>query len=263
MVALIIALSLFVIAIVLFIHFIIKRDRGHKEPRSALFAAMGFGVLAVLLAGELNSIFIPREIFEAIQSKTSGTLPGSTLFISAMKVGVIEETLKILPLTLFIYRKSYFDELTDGIIYFGITALTFGILEDISYTIQFGAGVGIFRIIISPYLHAGFTILFGMYLVQHKVLKRPWLVVLAGYLAAVFSHGIYDYFAFSGGVLGIISVLVITVSLNVGLFVFYRRAQKIDESRGQSAIGINKFCRNCGKPNPKRLLYCSSCGKHS
>ncbi len=253
---------LFAVVVYLFIIFIIKRDRGHKEPIGALFAAMGFGILAVILASILNEIFIPSEVFESIGTNDAQHIPAATLLASMIGVGFIEETLKCIPLALFIYKKRYFDELTDGIIYFGIVGLTFGIIEDILYSLEFGGGVGLFRILISPYLHVSFTILFGMFLIQRKLLKRSWAIVVVGYLAAVLAHGFFNFFPLIGG-FGFLMAFAITISLNVSLFVFFRRSQLQDEHRGVSAIGINKFCRHCGKPNPERLLYCSFCGKHS
>jgi len=256
------ALIAFAVAVYLFILFIIKRDRGHKEPIEALFAAMGFGILAVFLAMILNGILIPKEVIDAIGTNNSQHIPTTTLLASAIGIGFIEESVKCIPLAFFIYKKRYFDELTDGIIYFGIVGLTFGIIEDILYSIEYGGAVGLFRIIISPYLHASFTILFGMCLIQRKVLKRSWMLVVGGYLAAILAHGFFDFFVFIGG-LGLLLMFALTVTLNILLFVFFRRSQLLDERRGESAIGINKFCRHCGKPNPERLLYCSFCGKHS
>ncbi len=41
-----------------------------------------------------------------------------------------------------------------------LSALPSELSEDLLYSLQYGGGVGILRIIISPYLHVGFTILF-------------------------------------------------------------------------------------------------------
>jgi RsiW-degrading membrane proteinase PrsW (M82 family) len=258
-----IAFILFGVVIYLFILLIIKRDRGSKEPTGALMAAVGFGFLALAIAGVLNSILLPKEVMEGIGQESLKNVPTSTLFWSAMTVGLIEEAVKCLPLAFFIYKKRYFNELTDGVIYFGIVGLTFGIIEDIFYTIEFGGAVGLARVISAPYLHAGFTILFGICLIQRKLLKRSWLFVAGGFLLAVLAHGFYDFAAFSGTVLGMLFVILTALSLSLLIFAVFRHAQKIDELHGKSAVGINKFCRNCGRPNPERLLYCRFCGKHS
>ncbi len=263
MIAIIIALLLFALAVYLFILFIVKRDRGNREPIEALFIAMGFGLAAVIAAFFLNHFLLPGDI-DAIADPTSNQQFSSLyILMISLGVGLIEETVKIVPLALFIYKKRYFNELTDGIIYFGIAALTFGIVEDISYMLNFGGGVGIFRILLSPYLHATFTILFGLALAYKKVLNKSWWLVFAGYLSAIVVHGLYDFFIFSRSPAGTILSLVIALFSSVVLFVLFRKAQIDDEKSGQSTKGINKFCRHCGKPNPKRLLYCSFCGKLS
>ncbi|MGI9027840.1 MAG: PrsW family intramembrane metalloprotease [Candidatus Saccharimonadales bacterium] len=259
----ILAFIAFAVAAYLFIHFIVKRDRGSKEPRGALFGAIGFGVLAVIAAGELNNLFIPPEVINQIGSEEAGGISTQTLLFSALGVGLIEESVKCLPLAFFIYKKRYFNELTDGVIYFGLVGLTFGIIEDIFYTLEYGGGVGLMRILFSPYLHAGFAVIFGMYLIQRKVLRKPWLVAVLGFIGAVLAHGIFDFAAFTGGPLSLIVLFTMAITINVMLFVFFRKAQKIDESRGMSAIGTNKFCRDCGRPNPERHLYCQYCGKLS
>lgn len=256
-----ISFLLFAAAVFLFINFIVKKDRGNKEPITALFIAMGFGFLALLIATLGNPLLVPKEFMESINNKDA-VLSFSKILSGSLAVGLVEESAKCIPLAVFIYRKKYFNELTDGIIYFGIVALTFGVVEDFLYALEFGAGTGILRIIVSPYLHAGFTIFFGVALAYRKVLKKSWLVVILGYLMAVLSHGLYDFMAVGGaGVFGALGVFALSIALNIMLFVLFAKSQKIDESLGKSSIGANKFCKYCGKPNLKRLLHCTFCGK--
>ena len=257
------AFSLFAVAVYLFIYFIVKRDKGHREPIGALFIAMGFGFLAVILAGFLNELLVNEDVLNSIGSAESPNLSTLALVQASLTVAIIEEGLKCIPLALFIYSKKYFDELTDGVIYFGIAALTFGIIEHISYTLMLGAGAGISRVLFMPYLHVGFTILFGLALAYYKVLKKPFWWVIAGFLSAVGAHAVYDFFAFTGSAFATIGVFSITITLNVLVFLLFKKSQKGDEARGQSAIGINKYCRHCGRPNPKMYLYCAYCGKLS
>ncbi len=253
----------FALTIYLFIKFIVKADRGSKEPTGALFGAMGFGILAVIGASFLNEIFVPFEVLDQIGTEGGVGVSSGTLLGAALTVGVIEESLKALPLAFFIYKKKYFNELTDGIIYFGIVGLTFGVIEDFTYALQYGGGVGLLRVIFSPYLHAGFCAIFGMYFVQKKLLKKSWLLVALGFMGAILAHAAFDFAAFNPGPLSLLVLLIITVVVNTLLFVFFRKAKQIDETRGMSAIGTNKYCRNCGQPNPDRYLFCMRCGKHT
>lgn len=250
---------IFILIACLFIVFIVKKDRGQREPTGALFAAMGFGFLAVILALILNGIFVPQELQDSI-GKGFITLSNSQLLISAITIGVIEESVKALPLGLYLYKKPYFNEFTDGVIYFGISAMTFSLVENVVYLIQFGNAVGLSRIVFLSFLHASFSAVFGLTIIYRKLLNKPFWFMIIGFLISVLLHSMYDFLSFKGGWAIIIIFLMATI-LNVSLFIIFRKAQKADEARGLSAIGKNKFCKQCGKPNPKQLLYCSYCGK--
>ena len=191
-------------------------------------------------------------------------MPLSVALQNVFLIGLIEEGAKCIPLALVLYARRYFDELTDGVIYFGIAALTFSVIEDIGYALAFGGGTGVIRLILSPYVHLGFTILFGIALAYRKVLRKSWLYVLLGFAAAVMTHALFDLCAM--GVLGgwgILGMFVLAIVLDVSLFVWFGRMQKRDEREGRSAVGIHKFCRHCGKPNPRQTLYCAYCGQLS
>lgn len=259
----VVALVSFIVAVLLFILFIIRRDHGSKEPTGALLAAFGFGVLALILASVLNELILPERVVSGIGTKELSGIPVTTLITASLAVGLIEESLKALPLAAYIYKKQYFNELTDGIIYFGIVGLTFGIIEDIFYSLQFGGGVGLVRILFFPYLHTCFSVLFGLTFITKKLFNKSWLLVLAGYAGAIFTHALFDFSVFKGGLYLPLVTLPLTIFLNTMLFVIFKRVQRLDEKMGRSATGINKYCRRCGKPNPQRLLYCTYCGRLS
>lgn len=258
-----ISLFLFALATLIFLHFTVAKDRGRREPKSALYAAFGFGVLALVISGIAESFLVDDKILESIGESNSVAVSAPELLIAAFTIGLIEELAKCLPLAIFLYKKRYFDELTDGVIYFGIVALTFGMIENIFYTFAYGGGIGIARAIIGLYAHAGFAVFFGVALAYHKILKRPFWIVPASLFVGITAHALYDFYAFSNDSIGVLGIFMLSMLLNILVFVIFRRAQRSDEARGQSTIGENKFCRHCGAPNPDRLLYCSQCGNLS
>ena len=85
----------------LVIYFMLKSNRGQKEPVSALIYASLFGIVGFIIAGFLEYFLIPANFLNNYSSLLN-LLIGTTL------VGIIEELLKFGPLALFIYKKRYF-----------------------------------------------------------------------------------------------------------------------------------------------------------
>ncbi|MDQ5944504.1 MAG: protease PrsW [Patescibacteria group bacterium] len=216
-----------------FIYYVIHNDHGQKEPKTGINAAISFGLIALIITAVVTTFIktLPglNEVTDlnrdAIQA---GTIDITYLFLAAMLIGVVEETAKALPLALFIYKKPYFNELTDGILYFGITGIVFGLAESIIYTLMSGAGVGLMRIIITPFLHAGFSMWFGYALARYKLHIGGLTPVLFAFVGSMVLHGLYDFGLFTGSTELIIGSLMLALSLNVGVFLMYRHAQKID-----------------------------------
>lgn len=245
----------FILIVAAIIWFFLSHDRGAKEPVGALWAAGGFGVLAVIAASILNG-FLPLD--EAMRSKDLGLL-----LYGFLGVGIIEEAVKFLPLALFIYKKRYFNEHTDGIIYFACAGLAFGLLENIMYTVQQGAQTGLLRIIMVPFFHAATTGIVGYYLARAKVEGKSRATALPALMTLMLIHGLYNFGLVSGVALFLVVSAALTALLSVGLFLFYMRANEIDKSVGLSSVGVNKFCRACGHPNLHHTLFCESCGKQT
>src|ERR1035438_5986377 len=80
--------------------FMLKSDKGEREPISALWLAVGFGLVGAVIAAIVENKLI------SINDLKVGT-PFGTLLSSSMAVGIIEESCKFLPLAIFIYSKRY------------------------------------------------------------------------------------------------------------------------------------------------------------
>jgi protease PrsW len=240
--------------------YFMKSDRGAKEPARAIKVACWFGVLALVVAMIGNGVLLPAALnnyLDAADAPYPGLMP---LLYASLTIGVIEEFAKFLPLALYLYPKKYFNETTDGVVYFGLAGMWFGVLESIIYTLGGGIGVGILRIVVAPFLHAGFSSLAGIGLIRFKLTRNP-LYLIMGLGMAILFHGVYDFFLFSHEPGLIIPAILLAVAVNLGPFRYFKQARKQDEKLGLSAIGVNRFCRKCGKPNPKANLYCTYCGE--
>jgi RsiW-degrading membrane proteinase PrsW (M82 family) len=236
--------------------YLIAEDHGEKEPIGALWLAFGFGFGGGIVAALIENAFIPVKDLNPIS-------PLPIILLTSLAIGVIEESCKFIPLSLFLYPKRFFNEHTDGLIYFALAGLGFGLPENILYTLQFGASTGLSRILLTPFFHAATTGIVGFFLIRAKLAKRSraqsWLILAAVMLL----HGLYDFGLASGVTIYVIASISITLTLSILLFLFYFRAVELDQRLGLSAVGHNSFCRNCGHPNPEHNLYCAHCGQRA
>jgi RsiW-degrading membrane proteinase PrsW (M82 family) len=236
--------------------FLVSEDHGEKEPVLALWLAAGLG-----LAGGIAAAVIEGRLMSP--GDLSPTLPHVALLKSAMTVGVIEELCKFLPLAIVIYKKRYFNEYTDGVLYFALAGLGFGLPENLIYTVQYGAGAGFLRVLITPFFHAAITGMVGYFLIRLKMKGRSVFGILLPLAAAIILHGLYDFGLVTGTTaLGTFS-LTVALGLSAALFMLFLRASEFDQSLGKSVVGHNAFCRSCGLANPRHHLYCIRCGKNA
>lgn len=236
--------------------FLIRHDQGEREPVGALWLAFGLGTFGGVVAGLLESFFIPKEALILGANV-------QTLFIATMAIGVIEEACKFLPLAFVIFNKRFFNEHTDGVIYFALAGLGFGLPENIMYTAVFGAQVGMERALLTPFFHAAITGMVGFYLIKLKLAHKSPLGIIPVLIAAMFIHGLYDFGLLVGATGFAIMSLLVTISLSASIFVLYFKAKELDQNMGLSAVGHNSFCRTCGAPNRQHNLYCTKCGKNA
>lgn len=238
--------------------FFLSHDKGEKKPIGTLWTAAGLGFLGAILAMIIEGVFINADALKG------GSVPAGTALVTALSVGLIEEACKFFPLAFYIYKKSFFNEHTDGIIYFALAGLGFGVPENILYTLSYGSGAGAARIILTPFFHAATTAMVGYFLIKAKLSGKSPLTAVWALIAAMVLHAIYDFGLLqTTSPIFIIFSFMTTVVLSVSIFLFFIRASETDQAEGRAATGPNNFCRHCGAPNPKHNLYCSHCGAHA
>lgn len=236
--------------------YFIAEDKGEREPLGALWLAAGFGLLGGIIAAIIENFLIPSK-------DLAPGAPLGTIFVASLGVGVIEEVCKFVPLALFLYPKRYFNEYTDGVLYFALAGLGFGLPENILYTVQYGAATGIQRLLLTPFFHAAITGMVGYFLIKTKLTGQSLTKMIWVLATAIVVHTVYDFGLASGLALFAVLSIVITLSMTVTLFWLYTRATDIDQQLGLSAVGHNRFCRSCGQPNSGHHLYCTHCGKRA
>ncbi len=232
--------------------YLLKHDHGRRLPVLTLWTACGFGVLAVVLAFILSAFLLPQQF-----ATTPNSLPITKLLPYSLLVGVIEESAKFIPLAVFVYHRKYFKEHTDGIIYFAICGLTFGLIENILYTVQFGAGVGLGRMLLTPFFHAATTAIIGYYLVSMKITQNKIKFIIS-FLLIIIMHGLYDFGLMSQIDILSVASIMITLLLTMGIFLYFMQANDLDKAdRSNNA----NYCTSCGLANTTHNNFCEKCGQ--
>lgn len=242
------------------IWFVVKSDRGAKEPLAALAVAFGFGLLAIGLALLAEKRFISADFL--VRFKARDISLAQLLGLSFLVAGV-EELAKFVPLAWFVRKKKYFNEHSDGLIYFAASGVAFGLVENIVYLINIGPKITLLRAVVLLFFHPASSAVVGYFFARHRVDKQPifyTLLVLAGVTVL---HAVYNFGIGLQNLPGLSISLTVTALLNTCLFLFYRMATENDQAEGLSASGENEFCRHCGAPNPKHYLYCEHCGNQA
>ncbi|NML37581.1 PrsW family intramembrane metalloprotease [Chitinophaga sp. G-6-1-13] len=194
-------------------------DKYDPEPVSLLLKSFLLGMACVvmpLLFQVLASMYGFRETNQSLFD---------TAFFAYGIVGLSEEFAKFLVLRFYAYPKKAFNEPLDGIVYAVMIGMGFATLENIAYVGQFGFGTGVARMFLSVPAHATFAILMGYYVGLAKFMPAQRnMLLLKGLLIAVFFHGSFDFFLFSGNNILALGAAVFTLVIAARLS--YRATRK-------------------------------------
>ena len=168
-------------------------DRYEREPIKLLLGVFFWGAfIAAGAAFVINSI-TSSGIYFITQSEFA-----TQLTISTLVAPVVEETLKgTAVLIVFLFFRSEFDSLLDGLIYGGITALGFAATENAWYIHQLGfleygweglVKMTFIRVVLVGWQHPFYTAFIGLGLAFARRTKEPvlrWIAPLLGWTMAV------------------------------------------------------------------------------
>lgn len=218
--------------------FFIKHDAGPEEPKKGIHAALGFGIASIVLALVFSFLFnllISGDILARVSSADSETpLP---LFVDVLIFATIEEFVKFIPLAIYILKKDFFNEVTDGIIYFAIVGLTFGAIESFLYGFtagEFGVIVAIMRLALGLFFHGALTSIAGYYLAKAKVTSRGLPLAFVALIGVSLAHTAYNYFVYSSqnDPIFIFGAAAVALVANAMMFWLYFVALKKDIQLG-------------------------------
>jgi RsiW-degrading membrane proteinase PrsW (M82 family) len=216
------ALGLSALPAFLLLWYFYRRDKARPEPLGLIGKSVLFGFLAVLPAAAieygLDLLPIPQ-----------------TAFVQAFLVAAtVEESVKLFFVKTYLFKRPEFDERADGIVYAICVSLGFAFVENFMYGYK-DTGLLLLRGITAVPLHAVATGVMGYWLGMAKIegqrdgrrgLAGAWKKGLAW---AIFIHGSYDFFLFTGGLWSLCVFPLLLVGWVV-LNRIYRKALAMDNA---------------------------------
>jgi RsiW-degrading membrane proteinase PrsW (M82 family) len=159
-------------------------------------------------------------------------------------VGLIEETVKALPVLIAVFLWKKDDEPVDILIYASVSALGFACLENAGYFNRVAIGLIMGRTLSAVVMHICLTTLAVYGIFYHRNRKDPLgvLYVLGCFAAAVVLHGLYDFFLSSSLGMGILSTMILVM-----MMLMFRNML-------QNALGQSPFMRS-GTASVDLYLY--------
>jgi RsiW-degrading membrane proteinase PrsW (M82 family) len=169
--------------------YLLKLDIYNKEKKRHLFLIF---VLAITFT---SFAFLPYEFIHRIGFRDSPN-PFYSFIYSVFGIGLIEETIKMIPLLILIKFTKAVDEPYDFILYASVSALGFSFVENSMYLSNYGLDIINARAIYATLAHMTFSsfIAYGLFLNHFKKTKYPpKLVFISFFLLAITAHGFYDF----------------------------------------------------------------------
>jgi len=153
-------------------------------------------LLIIFLASVLTSFAeIPYHFIHSLEF-TDAENPIDSFIYSVFGIGLIEETVKFIPLLIVLWFTNEIDEPYDYILYASASALGFSLIENAMYLNNHGLEIISARALYATVAHMTFSsmIAYGLFLIKYKRTRFPAIIVfLLFYFLAIFSHGFYDF----------------------------------------------------------------------
>lgn len=172
------------------------KDRAAPEPLARLGIAYLLGVGASLLALVLETAAQEAfaEWFPLVDPEANR---GAFFLHCLLVVGVVEETLKMIPFALVCVRFRDFDEPSDGVVYAASVGIGFSVYETLLHLELLRGFEVVGRTVTAPLVHGLFCAIWGNAWARYKVTGAGWWVPLGAWAASALIHGVYDFLVLS------------------------------------------------------------------
>lgn len=226
-------LAVYILAAVLpaafLLRYIYRQDTVEKEPLGLLVTLLLLGVAAALISGVLE-----RLAQTVLQMLIDPGSPAYTILLAFLVVALVEEGTKFCLLKGRTWEHPAFNYRFDGIVYAVFVSLGFAAFENIQYVLHYGLSVALSRAFLAVPGHMSFAVYMGLFYGRAKLcaacgdergMRRNWL---AGYLSAVFLHGVYDSCAMIGSVPSTLLFIVFILLMYRGVYRLLKRESAAD-----------------------------------
>ncbi len=240
--------------LIVWVTFLRRMDPFEPEKLSAVLLTLGLGMLMPFVS------LVLYDLFEMVLGLRLGDSPGRDLLFCILGIGLIEESVKLLPVLFMIGCTKEVNESIDYLIYASLGALGFSFVENILYFHDASLYIIKERGMLCCVGHMFYTslVLYGLVLARYG--RRGSVggnLALCFALACVF-HGIYDFFLLSdlprpaGAMLAmglallqaVLYVRMLNNTLNQSEYFDFRRAGRFASLRqtlGAALVGIVLF----------------------
>jgi len=207
------AISISLLISLVWLLYIIKLDIFNKEKKRHILLIFILAIFFTILT-DLPYMLIHSMGFQNSPNAISGFM------YSVFGIGLIEETIKLIPVLLMLKFTKAIDEPYDYILYASAAALGFAFVENAMYLNNYGLEIISGRALYATVAHMAFSsiLAYGLFLNKFKRTKiNPVLVFLGFYLMAILSHGFYDFWLINKSVTNFsgISTLFLLVSIHI------------------------------------------------
>jgi RsiW-degrading membrane proteinase PrsW (M82 family) len=169
--------------------YIYRLDIFNKEKKRHLILILILSIVLTLFAD------LPYSVIHSL-GFTDSVKPLASFIYSVFGIGLIEETIKLIPLLIILKFTKAIDEPYDYILYASASALGFAFVENAMYLNNRGIEIINARALYATVAHMTFSsmIAYGLFLAKFKKSKLPRFVLfISFFFFAIFSHGFYDF----------------------------------------------------------------------
>jgi len=171
---------------------IVYRLDRRQEPPLLVLKLFALGALTVLPAGLLEKMLL--DGYSATPDAPVGYL--ASLITAFFIAGTVEEAGKGIVFYRFVYKKAFFDEPYDAIVYAVAVSLGFAVVENVLYVMSSGLATAFVRAFTAIPGHLMFGIVMGSEFARARFEQGN---IARAFVIPMLLHGTYDAFALAQG----------------------------------------------------------------